>query len=132
MEDIPITGGVLIPRGICSRRRLREGTTKRGLYLSSRRKPRDLATDLHGSQRHGDTEKAKTRLSAGVERFLEVPGQPEKLTTEGTKDHGVLGRVANSSSIHFWKAAVFWGRPRKFFTRSLADMEPPGSSTRRR
>src|SRR5215469_17393136 len=31
----------------------------------------------------------------------------------------------NSSPIQRWKASVFWGRPRKFFTRSFADIDPP-------
>ncbi len=38
----------------------------------------------------------------------------------------------NSSPIHFSSATTFCGRPRKFFTRSLADIDPPGSSTSRR
>jgi hypothetical protein len=42
------------------------------------------------------------------------------------------GAPSNSSPIHCWKAVMFCGRPRKFFTRSLADMDPPGSSTVRR
>jgi hypothetical protein len=44
----------------------------------------------------------------------------------------LLGALSNSSPIHFWKAVMFCGRPRKLFTRSLADIDPPGSSTRRR
>src|SRR5271168_1946029 len=38
----------------------------------------------------------------------------------------------NSSAIQCCKAVMFCGRPSKFFTRSLADMEPPGSRTTRR
>lgn len=44
-----------------------------------------------------------------------------------------LGDVlSNSSPIQRWKAVVFCGRPRKFFTKSLAEIDPPGSSTVRR
>jgi|SRR5580700_1810138 hypothetical protein len=39
------------------------------------------------------------------------------------------GALSNSSPIHFWKAVMFCGRPRKFFTRSFADIDPPGSNT---
>src|ERR1039457_4358432 len=36
---------------------------------------------------------------------------------------------ANSSPIQRWNAVMLCWPPRKFFTRSLADIEPPGSST---
>src|ERR1019366_1746770 len=39
---------------------------------------------------------------------------------------------SNSSANQCCSAVMFWGRPKKFFTRSFADMEPPGSRIMRR
>jgi hypothetical protein len=39
---------------------------------------------------------------------------------------------SNSSAIQRCSATMLCGRPRKFLTRSLADIEPPGSRTTRR
>jgi hypothetical protein len=47
-------------------------------------------------------------------------------------DFGLPVPESNSSAIQCRKAVMFAGRPRKFFTKSFADIDPPGSSTTRR
>jgi hypothetical protein len=47
-------------------------------------------------------------------------------------DFCVSEAASNSSAIQCWRAVMFCARPRNFFTRSLADIDPPGSRTTRR